>query len=576
MNNGSGNGGSRRGSRKDVYTRMMRGYENTGLVKAQDIPSPVSYEDLPSRDGHGVLIANYRGKDGRLKQLFSRKDNHVCVVAATRQGKTTSYVIPAIDSYAVQENRKSLVIADPKGEIYRSRAESLKAQGYKVLLLNFRDFTHSEFWNPLTAIYDRYMDYLNVFGSVELRRGPEEKRGLYYKDRLYTDQEELDRDLSHDSAIIMDDVEGMTDDFVTQMISVDDKEDPIWEEGSRDILKAILLGMLEDVTDKRNPVTRDMYNLDTVVNISLTFGEREHGPADGGYFDHRADSSRALKYAKQIILETCDRTRSSYLAVFTDKIREFRETTVRRITQTTTINFEDFTGEAPVALFIEFRDELPAHYKLIALFVSQLYTYLIQQSSGLERNMLRRGVMFILDEFGNMPPLERFGTVISTCAARNIWFTIILQSYSQLTSVYHEYSATILDNMNVTVFMGSNNPDTTKSFSDKCGKHTRISPVCALGGSKKEIGAVEYETIPVMPVSTLSALRPGECVITEINTGYVLLSRLEPCFMCKEYASAPEADEHSYASSVSAMDERFHYRVPNYLASRASWDGEDY
>ena len=82
--------------------------------------------------------------------MYSSDENHVGVIAATRLGKTTSYVIPTILSFARQKIKRSLIISDPKGEVYKYTAEELKKQGYEIKLLNFRNYRKSECWNMLT------------------------------------------------------------------------------------------------------------------------------------------------------------------------------------------------------------------------------------------------------------------------------------------------------------------------------------------------------------------------------------------------------------------------------------------
>ena len=55
-----------------------------------------------------------------------------------------------------------------------------------------------------------------------------------------------------------------------------------------------------------------------------------------------------------------------------------------------------------------------------------------------EELALERNVYFIMDEFGNMPKIEKFDKFITVGRSRKIWFTMIVQSYSQLNNVYGE------------------------------------------------------------------------------------------------------------------------------------------
>ena len=80
----------------DVNKILLNGYENTELIDYNDPrmieDNSVCYDDLPKLELNGVLKACFRGEDGRLRQIYTPQGNHVGVIAATRMGKTTSFV----------------------------------------------------------------------------------------------------------------------------------------------------------------------------------------------------------------------------------------------------------------------------------------------------------------------------------------------------------------------------------------------------------------------------------------------------------------------------------------------------
>ena len=124
----------------DANKILLSGYENTELIDYNDPRiienNSVCYDDLPKLELDGVLKACFRGEDGRLRQIYTPQGNHVGVIAATRMGKTTSFVIPTILSFAKQKRKKSMFISDPKGEIFRLTSEELKNEGYEFKSLN--------------------------------------------------------------------------------------------------------------------------------------------------------------------------------------------------------------------------------------------------------------------------------------------------------------------------------------------------------------------------------------------------------------------------------------------------------
>ena len=95
--------------------KLLKGYENMRLVSYEEaeLPNTVEYDALPDNYMPGVLKMN-RYKDGKLIQTYSGGDSHVGVIAATRLGKTSSYAIPMILSFARQKIKRSMIISDPK------------------------------------------------------------------------------------------------------------------------------------------------------------------------------------------------------------------------------------------------------------------------------------------------------------------------------------------------------------------------------------------------------------------------------------------------------------------------------
>ncbi|MDE7395949.1 MAG: type IV secretory system conjugative DNA transfer family protein, partial [Clostridiales bacterium] len=249
------------------------------------------------------------------------------------------------------------------------------------------------------------------------------------------------------------------------------------------------------------------------------------------------------------------------LAVFNTGIAVFRDCAVRLVTSCNSFDMASI-GEGPVAIYIVYRDEVKVHYQVISLFIQDAYRYLIERASDKPNGKLDVPFYFILDEFGNVPAIKDFETTISACAGRNIWFILIIQSYAQLASVYGTAVAEIIkDNLNMHIFFGSNNPDTLEAFSHECGLQTRISPLSALNGNSADIDTYHIETIPLVPKSMLSHFQPGECIITEANSGYVMFSKLERYFLCDEFKDLKLASEKEYKCGVNPFEKRYTYTV---------------
>ncbi len=549
-----------------ITNQILTGYDNTKLLHYEDVPltfpNTVSYEDLPNHEVNGVLKAN-RYIDGRLVQTYSELENHVGVIAATRLGKTTEYVIPTILSFAKQKKKKRMFISDPKGELYKITSETLRKEGYNVKLFNFRDYQHSEYWNPLTPIYRMYQKAYNLEDEVELVETDHGIRNRF-RGTIYESQKLLDEIIDRTRAILIAEVENEIDKIAAITISTKKGDDPYWEDSARILLTAIIWGMLEDshLENEEEVITEERFSFSTALTIMDSMrdgsGARYN---DSGYFTSRGPTSRALKLAKNCILENAQSTRKCIVSSFNTKMSIYKSSAIRLITSCNSFEMEELIDEdKPIAVFIAYRDEVKAHYQVISTLVQSAYTLLIEHANQKSSGKLDVPFYFILDEFGNFPKISDFETVVSACAGRNIWFILILQSYAQLNNVYgHHIAEIIRDNLNLHVFIGSNNPGTLEEFSKECGLTTRISPLCALNGSKEEIDNYQIETIPLMPKSILANLKVGECIVTEANCGYVFFSKLERYYQCKELNELPQADDKEYRVNLNPLSPQYTY-----------------
>lgn len=539
-------------------------YENTKLIyytddEAQKLPNIIAYNDLTSKNVAGVLKGNGY-IDGKLMQLYSTKENHVGVIAATRLGKTSSYVIPTVLSFAMQKEKRSMIISDPKGEVYSHTVATLRKAGYKVKLINFRDYQHSECWNPLIPIYRKFQKAYFIADTVKAVDTGNGSFGYEFQGVVYQNQLDLDKVLGRIKKMMVDDVYNDIDQIAGTFITTEKTDDPYWENSAREILKAYLIAMLEDSINKDNPITEDTYSFSTIMELSanLSAGE-DKSFRDSGFFSKRSHSSKAYKIINGLLFNNAGSTAGCILSMFYSKMAAFKDVAPRIITSANSFEISELV-DGPTAVFIDYRDEMNTHYQLISMFVQEAYRFLIGYANDSPSGKLNVPLYFILDEFGNFPKMTNFETVISASGGRNIFFIIVIQSYAQLDNVYGKAVAAIIrDNLNMHIFFGSNNPETLEMFSQECGKVTRISPLSALNGDKERIDKYQLETIPNVPVSMLSHFEPGECIITEANSGYVLYSRLERYFLCDEFKDLPQENCKQYKCHINPFDEKYIY-----------------
>ena len=100
-------------------------------------------------DAGGIPLIN----DGK-RMWVDDGEYHSIVMGSSGSGKTQMIILPMVKSLA--KNDESMIITDPKGEIYEKTSKMLKERGYNVVLLNFRNPQNGSGWNPLHLPYQYY------------------------------------------------------------------------------------------------------------------------------------------------------------------------------------------------------------------------------------------------------------------------------------------------------------------------------------------------------------------------------------------------------------------------------------
>jgi len=533
-----------------LNSSLLNGYENTRLIEYNNIdinyPNTYYYDEIDNKNIKGVLIGN-RYVNGRLLQTYSKDDTHVLAIAATRLGKTSQCVIPLIASFAKQKIKKSFIISDPKCELYRLLSDNLKNNGYDVLLLNFRDYLHSELWNPLTPIFRKYQEANSINDKVSLVKIDDNYK-FEFNSKIYDDEDLLESEIERIREIMLAEVDTDIEKLAFVVLPPDKANDQYWNNSARQFLMAIIYSMLEDSLPEKNCIINENnFNFDKIFKISdsLTDDERYD---DNGYFSRRGEDSKAYNYAKAIIFNAGN-TRMCIVSNFRSKLAPYKNCNIRLITSRNSFEMSKLTEDKPTAIFVCYPDETKIYYQLISTFVQNAYSYLINYANNKPNGKLDVPFYFILDEFGNFPEIIDFDVVISACGGRNVWFYLVLQSYAQLNNVYGNNIAEIIkDNLNIHIFLGSNNRSTLNEFSLECGQTTRLSPMSAIRGEREEITNYEFETIPLMPISSLAKLNEGECIVTEAKSD-VILSKMERYYKCNEF-NFKLSNESNYQSVI--------------------------
>lgn len=514
--------------------------------------SPYKFTKLNESKKDGIPVYAQYNKKKKELDINLASPMHGLIIGATGSGKTTTFINPMIQILGNSSAGSSMICTDPKGELFQLHSGLLQERGYKVMVLDLRDPYSSFRWNPLADIYDRYQEYLHtgdeIYKHTDLVTendlelvNPVESYGeewYEYEGKAYAERRELITYLKVTRQKIYDELYEDLNDLISVICPVESKDDPVWEKGARSLIMAVCLAMLEDSEYPELEMTREKF---CFYNINKAIGNSDNDyEALRNFFKGRSPLSKAVGLSKQV-LSAAESTLASYMSIAFDKLSMFNDEGLCSLTSATDIDPLQFAMQ-PTALFLKIPDEKDTRHALAAVFILCIYKALIKVASSREDLSLPRNVYFILDEFGNMPKIDKFDKMITVGRSRKIWFNMVVQSYAQLNNVYGDTVANIIkSNCGMKMFIGSNDIETCEEFSKLCGNMTvsTSSISTAMGDKTGNINvSSQLQTRPLIYPSELQKLNnktdTGNAIIVTFGN-YPLKTKFTPSYKCPLY-----------------------------------------
>lgn len=348
-------------------------------------------------------------------EVVTRKDagnflnRHVAVYGASGSGKTAAYSMNKIIQTA--KMGESMVLTDPKGELFEISSEFLRRQGYKIKVFNLVNPEYSDSWNCLR----------------ELRN------------------DDLRAQMFANIVIANTSAPGQKNDF--------------WANGEMNLLKAIIMYVEREDT------------LPTTIAqaYELLLGTRDSELTS--MFNSLPESNPA-KLPYKIYAQADDKVRQGILIGFGTRLQVFQNEAIKKITSTEDIVLED-VGREKCAYFVIMSDQDSTLNFLASLFFSFLFVDLVGMADKDYNGKLPVPVNFILDEFPNIGLIPDFEKKISTVRSRRINISVIFQAISQLENRYPKgVWEEILGNCDTQLFLGCNDLTTAEFVSEKIGETT--------------------------------------------------------------------------------------------------------
>jgi type IV secretion system protein VirD4 len=175
----------------------------------------------------------------------------------------------------------------------------------------------------------------------------------------------------------------------------------------------------------------------------------------------------------------------------------------------------DTIGDRKTALFIIISDTDTTFDFVAALMYSQLFNLLCDKADTEYSGELPVHVRFLLDEFANIGQIPNFDKLVATIRSRKISACVILQTQSQLKTMYKDAAETITGNMDARIFLGGAEKTTLKDLSEALGKETIYLLNNSVSKGNSPSYSQNYQKLgkELMSMDELSVMDGSKCVL---------------------------------------------------------------
>ncbi|WP_438340449.1 type IV secretory system conjugative DNA transfer family protein [Mycoplasma sp. 125] len=416
----------------------------------------------PFEEGHNdkpgwIIKAN-------LKKGYILTENQTLILGGTGAGKSQKIIIPSIyyNMSLNKDKKPNMVITDLKGELTQIFAKPLENHGYDVKVLDLINIKNSMGFNILGSIWDicfrdpNIPDFDSAFKEIDL---------LVYN--LYK------WNLSG--------------------------PDGSWQIGGVEILYNLLCALLLMGYYFKENFTSADFNLN---NLFLLLNQNTF--VKGAWFNKLFNRGNLIKPARNVkaslsfYIETPSKQLAGYMGFAVQAISPYiKESKLNDLISTNEIRINElFTQHKnkPFCVLIKIPEQDETRNNVILSFISQLYQEAIHFAESKDSKKLDRDLLFLLDEFGNLPPIPAIQTKLSASRGRGIFFACVLQSINQLENKYENAAKTIKDVFNSWIFLGGiNNKQTLEEISYLVGKEeiNKTSTTTSQNNTSKTISSQE-------------------------------------------------------------------------------------
>ena len=418
----------------------------------------------------------------RPKDPKTARNKNILVIGGSGSGKTRFFVKPSI-----MQMHSSYVITDPKGQLLTETGKML-LHGAPKLDENGKPVRDSRG----KVIYEPYR--IKVLNTINF------SKSMKYNPLAYVRSE---KDILKLVNVIIANTKG----------DGEKSSEDFWVKAER-LLYCALIGYIwyEAEPEERNFITLlDLLNACEAREDDETY----KSPVDILFDDlakKQPDHFAVKQYVK--FKMAAGKTLKSILVSCGTRLAPFDIKELRDIMTEDELEL-DTMGDRKTALFLIMSDTDTTFNFVIAMLQSQLFNLLCDKADDLYNGRLPVHVRCLLDEFANIGQIPNFDKLIATIRSREISASIILQSQSQLKTIYKDAADTIVGNCDVTLFLGGKEKSTLKEISELLGKETIDSLSQSENRGAQTSHGLSYQKLgkELMTQDEIAVMDGGKCIL---------------------------------------------------------------
>lgn len=516
-------------SRRKLKNNNEHGSSKFADIK--EIKENFDKEELNNINTSGFPVW-YEKEKGKFKNVYyDNKSPHYVLIGSTGSGKSITVSIPICIQFATAKEKHSVVLTDPKAELFKTTGKIFEDNGYNVVTIDFRNPTKSSKINIMQPIIDEWKEHCiydknmmfflsyfiksnkiligKMFSNKKYQEQIIDKYKLvdYIIEVIKNNQEELEKNIKNKKYFdnysymeykseklkeylnnlsnleILDKIKEMQNNssnhqaeanhlvisLANLIFTEKESKDPFWINSSKQLFIGLAGVFLEDY--KKGLIDENKINIASIKKFQNSSLIKENQMYLQRNLNTRSYGNLSKDYLTSI-LSSAENTYKSVTAVFGEKMSIFDDLNVENVTSISEFNFTD-VGRKPTALYIIVPDEDKSYYQLVTIILGMLIKDLSKFANMPENNgMLPVKVEWILEEFANMPPINDIHVSVSVARSRGMRYIFFIQSFAQLDQIYGKEIASIIIDNSALCYLKTNSVECAQIIEKKLGKAT--------------------------------------------------------------------------------------------------------